>query len=359
MQGVEMELSGAGSVHEQDPDATIRHTRREFLEGAAGVAVLAGSGRYGSVVGQAGPRPLVGMLWYPEGIPEHLRESFLRGLRELPRPLAIGEDFDLVFRFGGWDPAALRRSALELAALPVALIIAGDSTSVHAAKQATSTIPIIMAISGDPIGEGHIVAPTLPGRNITGLTNRSRDTSRRRLELLLDALPWVSSVAVLGDPDSPSARLQWQEIQAAAASKGVRIQTVEVRTRGDFAPAFAAIRSQAVLVLSGPLTTHHRVLTVDLAARYKLPTMHGVTDAVKMTPGGLMAYGPDRDVLAYRLAHYVYRILRDGDHPSRIPVEAPNKFEFVINQDTVTDLGISIPGSVLAQATIYPLQAGG
>jgi len=250
-----------------------------------------------------------------------------------------GQNVSIEYRYGAWSLQRLVTGAQELSRRPVDVILAGDSLSVHAAKQATNTIPIVMAISGDPVSEGLVPSLERPGGNITGLTNHSRTLAAKRLQLLREVIPDASSVAVLRNADSPSATLQWQEVQKAAQVLGLDLQSLEVRRPEDFEGAFQAARAEALMVLTDPLTTHHRKWIVDFARNRGLPTMHGVKEAVDL--GGLMSYGADRTFLMRRAASYIDQILK-GANPAAMAIEGPTLYDLAVSPTREDLLGFSL-----------------
>ena len=212
--------------------------------------------------------------------------------------------------------------------------------------RATSTIPIVMAVSGDPVEAGLIDSLARPGENITGLSNVSPQLAGKRLELLKEAVPGVSSVAVLGPPTHED----WKEIAFAAHQQRVRLQTLQVREPDQFEKAFEAARrerAKALIVLPSPSINYYQEKIVSLAAKNRLPAMYGLSSYV--TVGGLMFHGLGLPALFRRAAYYVDRILK-GMKPADLPVEQPTKFELMINLKTAKALGLTIPPLVMMRA---------
>jgi putative ABC transport system substrate-binding protein len=212
--------------------------------------------------------------------------------------------------------------------------------------QAPQTIPIVMAVSGDPVGTGLIDSLARPGGNITGLTNVSPQLVGRRLELIKEVVPGVSRVALFGPPDHQD----WKEFVFAAQEQKVRLQTLRIEGVDQFEQAFEAARrerAKALIVLQSSITNFHRDQIVSLAAKGRLPAMYGTSAYV--ADGGLMSYGPNLPALHRRAAYYVDRILK-GAKPDNLPVEQPMKFEFVINLNAAKQIGLIIPPNVLARA---------
>jgi putative tryptophan/tyrosine transport system substrate-binding protein len=232
----------------------------------------------------------------------------------------------------------------------VDVIVAVGDAAINAAKHATSTIPIVMVASADPVGSGFVASLARPGGNLTGLSALSPELSGKRLELLREAIPGASRLAVLVHPTDPAKARNMREIRTAAQTLGVQLQTLEVRGPDEFENAFTALtreHAEALLVLGDPLTLTYRIRIVDLVAKGRLPAMYDLREFVEA--GGLMAYGPSLPDLFRRAAYYVDRILK-GTKPGDLPVEQPVKFELVINLKTTKTLGLSLPPSLLFQA---------
>jgi putative tryptophan/tyrosine transport system substrate-binding protein len=236
--------------------------------------------------------------------------------------------------------------AADLVRLKVDVIVVRDAVGIRPVMQATKTIPIVMTVSGDPVETGFVDSLARPGGNITGLTNVSPQLANKRLELLKEAVPRVSSVAVLG----PSGHRDWKELALAALQRKVRLQALHVEKPDQFEQAFEAARresAKALIVLPSPTTNLYRQKIVSLAAEGRLPATYGVSAYVMV--GGLMSYGPSLPALQRRAAYYVDRILK-GAKPSDLPVEQPMKFEFVINLNAAKQIRLNIPQSMLFRA---------
>jgi putative tryptophan/tyrosine transport system substrate-binding protein len=219
-----------------------------------------------------------------------------------------------------------------------------------AAKQASSTIPIVMTTAGDPLGSGLVASLARPGGNVTGMSLMAPDLGGKRLELLKEVLPRLARVAVLWNAANPYSALVFKETQAAGRTLGIEVQSLEVRAPDDFDGAFEAARQQrpdALITVEDPLTVNHRQRVADFTAGQQLPSLHGVREFA--AAGGLMSYGASLADLIRRAAGYVDKILR-GAKPADLPVQQPSKFEFVINLKTAKALGLEIPPSVLARA---------
>ena len=221
-----------------------------------------------------------------------------------------------------------------------------------AAKNATKTIPIVMAVVGDPVGTGVVASLARPGGNVTGLSILAPELSGKRLELLKEIVPGVSRVAVFGNPNSPSLDLMLRETQEAARSLGLQLQIIEVRPErsGDLEGAFRTAskgRAGALNVLASTGFVTQRKKLAELTAKNRLPAIYEDREIVES--GGLISYGPDRSDLFRRAATYVDKILK-GRKPADLPVEQPMKFEFVINLKAAKQIGLTIPQSVLYRA---------
>ncbi len=250
-----------------------------------------------------------------------------------------------------WQDGRNDRSAeiaAEFVRLKVDVIVTGG-ISVPALKQATSAIPIVFALSVDPIGDGLVASLARPGGNVTGLSNQSAELAGKRLELLREVVPALRRLAVLVNVGYPAAVLERREIQSAARTYGVEVAILEIRRSEDIAPAFDAIkgRADALHVVSEPLVTSNRVRINTLAQSARLPTMHATREYVEA--GGLMSYGPNYSDQFRRAAELVDKILR-GAKPGDIPVEQPTKFSLIVNLITAKALGLTVPPSVLARA---------
>ena len=272
--------------------------------------------------------------------------AILRGLSAL----GYVEGRNIVFehRYAEGRPERLPDLANDLIRSKPDLIIAAGGDVAPFAKRATGVIPIVMITSADPVQGGLVASLARPGGNVTGVTFVSSDLAGKRLQLLKEAVPGVTRVAVLWNPDHPDG--EFPATQAAGRSLGVQIQSLEVRGRDDFASAFAAAnreRMEAVIVVSSRLMTLNRARILDLAVQNRLLLVSGWGPWA--AEGGLLSYGPDLDAVIRSSATYVDKILK-GAKPGDLPIEQPTKFEFVINLRTAKTLGLTIPPSVLARA---------
>ena len=240
--------------------------------------------------------------------------------------------------------------ALDLVRLKVDVIVATNPSAVLSAKRATTNIPIVMMHTPDPVQLGFVSSLARPGGNITGVTTLSADLSVKQIELLKAAVPRISRVALLWNPDNPWHPATVKALQGSSGSMGLQLQVLEVRSPDAFGDAFHAMtreRTQAVVVLADPMTFTHRRRLADLAIQHRLPMMGGLPEYAEA--GSLMSYWADTTDVNRRVASYVDRILK-GARPGDLPIEQPTKFEFVANLKTARDLAITIPQSVLQRA---------
>jgi len=276
-------------------------------------------------------------------------EDFRQGLRELG--YVEGKNLQLEVRWGQGKLETLPALAAELVRLKVDVIVAVSSPSVVAASHATRTIPIVMPLSSDPVGDGLVTSLARPGGNVTGLSMMAPELGAKRLQLLREVLPNLSRpIAVLWNPDYVGMVARFREAQGAAPSIGMGVRSVEVRDSRELERALETMdrdRPDALLLLVDPLTTSQRFRIVEFAAQERLPAVYETSQFVEA--GGLMSYGANLDDLVRRAAGYVDKILK-GARPGDLPIEQPAKFELVINLRTAKALGLAIPQSVLVQA---------
>jgi putative ABC transport system substrate-binding protein len=273
---------------------------------------------------------------------------FAQGLQEMG--WIVGRNVRVDTRWGGGGADRIRRDAAELVALSPDVIFATSGTVLPALVQATRTVPIVFVQTADPVGSGFVDSLARPGGNVTGFLSFEFGISGKWLELLKEAAPGVTRAAVLRDPAVPSGMGQFGALQSAAPSLGVELRPVGVRDAGEIERAvtdFATSANGGLIVTASQLATVHRDLIVALAARYRLPAVY--SDQYFVNAGGLISYGPNR-IESYRhAASYVDRILK-GEKPADLPVQAPTKYELVINLKTAKALGLEIPTTVLARA---------
>jgi putative ABC transport system substrate-binding protein len=298
-----------------------------------------------------GPRPRIGVLGgtAPAANPEAV-DAFRHGLHELG--WREGDTCVLEYRWAEGHFDRLPALAVELVQLPVdvLVVLAGDP-GVRAAQAATRTIPIVMAVSSDPVRTGFIRSLARPGGNITGISGLTPEVAGQRLDLLKTLLPQASQVAVLWNASYAEKELEWRAMQGAADALGVTLRSVEVHRAPDFARAFTALteaRPDALITLSEPLTIAHRREIADFALTHRVPLISHVREFA--AAGGLLTYGPSLPAFFRRAAAYVDKILK-GAKPTDLPVEQPMTFELVINLKTAQALGLTIPPILLFQAT--------
>jgi putative tryptophan/tyrosine transport system substrate-binding protein len=275
-------------------------------------------------------------------------QAFRQGLRELG--YVEGKNIVIEWRSTKGKADSLPTLAAELVRLKVDLIVTGGPPPTRFAKEATSTIPIVMGYDDDPVGSGFVASLAYPGGNITGLATLAPEISGKQMELLKEIVPRFSRVAVLGSASQPSNAQALKEINLAADAFGVKVQYLETRESKDIETAFQAARKEhadAVLVVTTPMLTSERRQWIDLAMKGHLPTIFGRPEYVE--DGGLTFYGVSYTDLFRRAATYVDKILK-GANPADLPVEQPTKFELVINLKTAKQIGLTIPPNVLARA---------
>ena len=276
-------------------------------------------------------------------------EAFRQGLRELS--YVEGKNIVIEWRSADGKPDRLPALAAELVRLKVAVIVTSGGALTRRAKEATSTIPIVMTNDPDPVGDGFVASLARPGGNITGLSTFAPELSGKRLEILREVVPKLSRVAVLGSSTATGYAQTRKEIEPAAKAFKMQLQFIDVLHAKDMETAFRAAsegRAQGMLTLNSAILGSQRAQIVELAEKNRLPVMYHQSDFVEV--GGLMFYGVNVPDLSRRAASYVDKILK-GAKPADLPIERPTKFEFVINLRTARALGLTIPPAVLQQAT--------
>jgi len=276
------------------------------------------------------------------------REAFLQGLHELG--YAAGKNIIIESRYAEGKFDRLPGLAAELVSLKVDIIVTAGPQATRPAKQATSTIPIVMTQDPDPVGNGFIVSLARPGGNITGLATFAPELSGKQLELLKETVPKLSHVAVFGTSTNPGNAQNLREVELAAKAFGVTLQYLDVLSPKDIETAFRAAskgRADGVLMLPGPVLNLQRAQLADLAAKNRLPAIYPQTEYSEA--GGLMTYSVNYNDVARRAATYVDKILK-GAKPADLPVEQPTKFEFIINLKAAKQIALTIPPNVLARA---------
>jgi putative ABC transport system substrate-binding protein len=294
-----------------------------------------------------GKVPLVGLLDYSS--PDAARLNWWKAFRDGLRALGYveGRSIRVEARWAQGQVDRLPALAAELVRLRADIIVTGGGETARAAKQATMTIPIVMADGADPVRLGLVESLGRPGGNVTGVTSLSTELIAKRVELLRHLLPKVSRVAVLWD-GTPNSRLSLQELETAGQPLGIGIQPVGVTGPNMFDRAFSAAASErALIVVASPLLFTHRKRIADLALKHRLPTVVGGREYAEA--GGLLSYAVLYPDLFRRAASYVDKILK-GAQPADLPVEQPTTFELVINLKTARALGLTIPQSLLQRA---------
>jgi putative tryptophan/tyrosine transport system substrate-binding protein len=274
--------------------------------------------------------------------------AFSQGLGELG--WTIGGNVRIEFRFGVGDADAARKNAVELIALAPDVILATGTVAVAALQQLTQSIPIVFTVVTDPVAAGFVDSIAHPGGNITGFMQSEYSLNSKLLELLKQIAPRITHAAVLRDLANPAGISQFSAIQAVASSQGVIVSPVSVRDANEIERGIeaAAHSTNGGLIVTGSASvTVHRDLIVALAARYKIPAIY--SDRFLVVRGGLISYGPERIEQFRHAAGYVDRILK-GEKPANLPVQAPTKYELVVNLKTAKALGLTLPATLLASA---------
>jgi ABC-type uncharacterized transport system substrate-binding protein len=275
-------------------------------------------------------------------------EAFRRGLRE--QGYVEGQDIVVEYRYAEDNLERLREFAVELVRLKVDIIVTGGAISTRPAKEAAGATPIVMAYESDPIGSGMVTSLARPGGNITGLTSSAGELNGKRLELLKEAIPKLSRVAVIRNPGMSNTAQALKDAEIAAESLKLKIQPLEVQSPNDLEGVFAAAkkgRAEGMIVVGDPVTFTHRKRVADLALKNRIATMHGQIQFAEA--GAMMVYGPNDADMYRRAATYVDKILK-GSKAADLPIERPVKFDFIINLKTAKQLGLTIPANVLARA---------
>ncbi|MBA3390599.1 MAG: ABC transporter substrate-binding protein [Rubrobacter sp.] len=329
-------------------------SRRHFVQSSlalAGIGLLSGCGLVPAAQRQRTALPRIGWL-QPSTVANPITAQSLAALRQglNEHGYVEGENIVLEQRYADGQVDRLPELAAELVRLNVDVIVT-TATGIRAAKEATVTLPIVMANVPDPVGQGLIASLARPGGNITGLASTTAQFGRKQLELLKETVPGASRVAVLLNLDNVPSALGLGDMQVGAQWLRLETQPFGVRAAADFAPAFAAVRvwqADALMVINDPLITLHLAEILDFAAQNRLPAMYTFKEYV--VAGGLMSYGASISDLWRRAATHIDKILK-GTKPGDLPVEQPTTFDIVLNLKTARALGLTIPESVLLQAT--------
>lgn len=303
------------------------------------------AGPFSAEAQRAGKVYRVGFL--RPGFPPHPNiEAIRQGLRKLG--YVEGRNIAIEYRWAERKFDRLPDLAAELVALRVDVIVTGGTVATRAAKQATGTIPIVMAAIGDPVRAGLVDSLAHPGGNITGLSILGPELTGKRLQLLREVLPGLSRVAVLSSLGNPHNALEFEWVRVAAQALGVQLELLEVQHPTELESAINKTRPEALVVLHDRTMFAHRNQVVNLAATGRIPAIYDNRKYV--AAGGLMAYAASRSDLHRRAVYFVDKILK-GTKPADLPVEQPTKFELVINLKTAKQIGVTIPPTLLLQAT--------
>jgi putative tryptophan/tyrosine transport system substrate-binding protein len=293
---------------------------------------------------QTGKLPTIGFLGSDAPSWSSWTAAFAERLRQLG--WIDGRTIVIEYRWSEGRPERVAEVAGEFARQKVDVIITYGGAAA-AFKQAMPDIPIVFALAVDPVGGGLVANLSRPGGNVTGLSLQGTDIASKRLELLREAVPGLRRLAILFDAGYPASVKESSEAQAAARTVGLEIAPLGIRRTDDIAPAFEALKVDALYVVDNALVTSNRTRITALAVGVRLPTAFSGREFVEA--GGLMSYGPDYRALFLRAADYVDKILR-GTKPGDIPVEQPTRFELVINLKTANALGLTIPHNLLVLA---------
>lgn len=320
--------------------------RREFITLLGGAAV---SWPFAARAERT-PVPVIGLLGAAAAPAQsEWTDAFRQRLRELG--WSEGRNIIIDYRWGEGHAERFGEIAAEFVQRKVTLILTHNTPPTLAAKQATSTIPIVFATAGDPIGAGIVPSLARPGGNITGLASQTPDAAGKRLELFQQVVPGLRRLATLADVDNPYAALDLRQFNQAARTLGIEVLSYEIRRSEELDSVFDALkrRTDALYVLPVPLSLANRTRINALARNARLPTLYAVREYVEA--GGLMSYGPNWPSMWRRAADLVDKILR-GASPAELPVEQPTEFDLVINLITAKALGLTIPDKLLALANV-------
>jgi putative ABC transport system substrate-binding protein len=320
--------------------------RREFITLLGGAAVAWPLVAHAQ---QAAKIPRIGLLSpFSPANTAIWHKAFLRGLRDLG--WVDGKNIAIEYRYAEGRNDHLPGLIADLARLKVDIIVTTVTSDTLAAKNAANAIPIVMVAAGDPVATGIVASLARPGGNITGLSQMATDLTGKRLELLKEIAPNISSMAVLLNPDNPISRLSGNEIDLPARKMKVEVHLLEVRSIGDLNKAFqqaAKARMDALAIMPDPVFVTNLKRIADFAIQNRLPSMFHLREFADV--GGLMSYGVDRTDLFRRAAIFVDKLLK-GASPANLPIEQPTKFELAINLKTANALGLTVPPSLLAIA---------
>jgi putative ABC transport system substrate-binding protein len=317
--------------------------RRQFLNAVGGAAVFSALAAHAQKLGRT---VRIGYL-APARLPQ-LLQALQDGLHQLG--FIEGQNIVIDYRIVEGQAKTLDELAAELVRLGPDVIVTVASGAALAAKRATTTIPIVMATVGEPVGIGLVASLARPGGNITGVTLYGSELARKRLELLKETKPGIRRVAVLGNAANPFSAFSWKEIQSAGPALDLNLRLFAIRELGELGGSFAAMEREStdsLLVLSDALFNSARREIIALAAQHRLPAMFEAREFVE--DGGLMAYGPNLAEMTRRSASLIAKIIK-GANPGDLPIEQPTNFELIINVQTGNALGVTFPTTVLTRA---------
>jgi putative ABC transport system substrate-binding protein len=320
--------------------------RRDFISLAGGAAIWPLAAR----AQQSNQMRRIGVLYGSADNPQTQARSaaLVEGLRQLG--WIAGQNVKIDYRFGLGATVSIRKSAAELVALAPDVIVAGGSAPTEALLHETRSVPIVFSMVPDPMGAGFVKSLRRPSGNVTGFMQAEFSLSGKWLELLKEIAPRVTQVAVLRDPTITAGIGQFAVIQSAAPSLGLDVSPVDIRNAAEIerdVASFAHTPNGGLILTSTPFANIHSGLIIGLAARHRLPTVYSTRSYV--VDGGLVSYGTNFPNLFHRAAGYVDRILK-GEKPADLPVQAPTKYEMVINLKTAKALGLAVPPTLLARA---------
>jgi putative ABC transport system substrate-binding protein len=338
--------SGITALGIASPSSGLR--RRELLALLCGAAAAPGLYPFSAFAQQPGKLHTIGFLGATTPtVWSAFVAAFLERLRDLG--WLDGRNVAIEYRWAEGRESRYDDFAAEFVRLNVDVIVTAGTGAVIAVKKATSTIPIVFAAAGDPVGTGLVNSLSRPGGNVTGLSNQQTDLAGNRLELLRDIAPTIRRVAVLGNINALNVLLEMDQVGASAKKLGLEVSRLDIKKADDIAAGIEALKGKvdALYVCTDPLITTHRTDINTMAISQKLPTVFAFREYV--TSGGLMSYGPNFPDLFRRAGDFVDKILR-GAKPADIPVEQPVKFDLIINMTTAKALGLKIPESFLVRA---------